>query len=241
MVRPIRSRARSSIEANGPTAKFSVADSTPGCGWVGAMASAARTAVPHPLEVVAVEAQQGREFLVFLPGGVLEHGFSQLRHLVDELVRGAVQLFDRRQQFPGAVLFVQAGVDDRVAGVGFLACPRMHEHLLGGFVHRQQLAQRREGLFARFGVGSTSTWSNMSSMRLCCAFRDATTSSGDLTIMSAIADTSCVGRVGYARSGCVRLAQAYPPAESLNGGAYRVGAQPVSVGTAVLAARGALP
>src|ERR1700709_2587711 len=35
---------RSSIEANGPTTKFSLADSTPGCGRVGAMASAARTA-----------------------------------------------------------------------------------------------------------------------------------------------------------------------------------------------------
>lgn len=98
-----------------------------------------------------------------------------------------------------------------------------------------------KGSSRALGSVACSTWSNMSSMRLCCAFRNATTSSGDLTIMSAIADTSCVGRVGYARSGCMRLAQAYPPAESLNGGAYCVGAQPVSSLAAVLAARGALP
>ena len=40
----ITSLARSSIEANGPTAKLSLADSTPGCGRVGAIAWAARTA-----------------------------------------------------------------------------------------------------------------------------------------------------------------------------------------------------
>jgi hypothetical protein len=40
----IVSPARSSIDANGPTARVAFADSTPGCARVGAMASAARTA-----------------------------------------------------------------------------------------------------------------------------------------------------------------------------------------------------
>ncbi len=38
-----------------PTAKLALADSTPACGRVGAMASAARTALAMPLEVVGVE------------------------------------------------------------------------------------------------------------------------------------------------------------------------------------------
>src|SRR6202034_930914 len=46
----IRSRARSSLDANGPTAKFNRGDSTPACGRVGAMASAACTAAVSRLD-----------------------------------------------------------------------------------------------------------------------------------------------------------------------------------------------
>lgn len=45
--------------------------------------------------------------------------------------------FDPRQQLLGFVLLFQPGVDDRVAGVGLLAHPRVHDHLLGGLVDGQ--------------------------------------------------------------------------------------------------------
>ena len=41
---------------------------------------------------------------------------------------------------------------DCVPAIEFAAHPRMHNHLLGGFVDREQLTQLRERLFARFWI-----------------------------------------------------------------------------------------
>ena len=48
------------------------------------------------------------------------------------------------------VLLLQAGVDDRIAVGHFAPGTRMNHHLLGGLMHRQQLAQVDERLFAGF-------------------------------------------------------------------------------------------
>jgi hypothetical protein len=53
--RLMASRARSTMAANGPTAKFAVADSTPACGRVGAIFSAARTAAANRLSLLGLD------------------------------------------------------------------------------------------------------------------------------------------------------------------------------------------
>ncbi len=55
-----------------------------------------------------------------------------------------------RQLLLGLVLFLQPGVDDGVAVGDLMARAWMDDHLLGGLVHGQQLAQIGERLVAGF-------------------------------------------------------------------------------------------
>ncbi len=81
----IRSRARSSIDANGPTAKFNSGDSTPACGRVGAMASAACTAAVSRLDSSSSSCFSSfGKLVLLLVQGMVEHRIAQLGQLFDE-------------------------------------------------------------------------------------------------------------------------------------------------------------
>ena len=91
-----------------------------------------------------------------------------MRQLVEELLGVDVHALELGQLLLGLVLLVQAGVDDVVAAGDLVADARVHHHLLGGLVHREQLAQVGERLSRRLGVGrAENTSSNKSLIKLC--------------------------------------------------------------------------
>ncbi len=147
------SRARSSSEANGPTAKLANADSTPACGCVGAMRSATCTADASLRELVGVELLgEQRELLGLLARRMLQHGGLQVDQFLAEVSRPAGNLLEFSQRDLGIVLLGQAGVGDLGAAVDLPPHTGVHHHLLRRLVHGQQRPQPREGFLLGGGV-----------------------------------------------------------------------------------------
>ena len=111
--------------------------------------------------------------------GVVDDRVAEFRQLVEKILGADVHALELRQLLLRLVLLVQAGVDDLVAVGDLVARTRMDHHLLGGFMHRQQLAQLDERLLARFRVDALNTSSNMSLIKSCWPLRNFTTSSVD--------------------------------------------------------------
>ena len=91
---------------------------------------------------------------------------SRKREFRKKLLGADVHALQLRQLLLGLVPFLQPGVDNRVAVLDFSGVEGASPSLRG-LVHRQQLAQFGERLFAGFVVDADSTSSNRSLIRLC--------------------------------------------------------------------------
>ena len=187
----MRSRARSSIDANGPTAKFSFADSTPGCGRVGAMASAARTAVAIRLRSSASSS------CCSTGNSSLSSRWAWSSTASRSLVTSSMNCCEVISSFSICDSSSLASCSS-LSRASTIASPASASRRTRGCTSISSAVSwtasnwrsATNGFSRAWGSEASSTWSNMSSMRLCCAFRNATTSSGDSTIISAIAYTS---------------------------------------------------
>src|SRR5271166_38835 len=190
----ITSRARSSIDANGPTAKFSFADSTPACGRVGAMASATRTAVVIHLRSLASSARcnlgnSSRSSCLACSSTASRSLVSSSMNCCE--VMSIFSIFDS----------CSLASCSSVSRASTIASPASSSRRTRGCTTISSAVSctasnwrnSMNGFSRACGSDAYSTSSNMSSMRLCCALRNATTSWGDSIIISATAIPPLVG------------------------------------------------
>ena len=147
------SRARSSNEANGPTAKLAKADSTPACGCVGAIRSASldRRGQLRQFRIAQLFVEQG-EFLGLLVLGMLQHCGLEMDQGLGEVGCPERDLLQLSQRDLRIVFFGQPRIGDLLTAIDLPSHARMHHHLLGGLVDREQGAEPGEGVLLVVGV-----------------------------------------------------------------------------------------
>ena len=141
----IASRARSIAEAHGPTIHCAIGEpAVEGCGWVGAVFSAARSTAPIPTSVDWHSRAHRREFFLLLTLGVIQDHLLEFGEHAVELRAGYVHRLQNAEH-PGGLLFLLVpGIGDRRPGVP--AADRPQHHFLSCLVHGQQDTQLIEGL-----------------------------------------------------------------------------------------------